>query len=433
MVHFAGYTPAFSPVGLRVTASRRRRRRLAHLLRGPHAPTTNGSRRAARRRAGLALGGPPPLPAVAASDRRQGQAFVRGGAQRLGIECASARSASANGRFGNRPHCIYRGFCLQGCKVNAKASPLDHPRPRRAGARGGDPRRLHGRRGSRPTPPGRCDRSDLLPRRRGALPGRRGRRGRRLLDRDSAPAAQFRQPPVPRRPRQRHSIWSGATSWCRERRRPPAGTTEEVRPTRRRRRRSSSEAFYETDPARGLRAGLRPPVRRASADRLRRARHSPRDIGGTRCGSTCAISFTGTRSARLASSCREPTTGSPSPTEPDRHGMPVAELRLLNVRQRPRHRRGGDQDHDRNAPCSRRHRGDHDRPLRPPGRRLRMAPTRERGHRRRPSLLCAVPNLYVTDGSVLPTQGSANPALTIMALAARAAEHLSATNRGWAR
>jgi choline dehydrogenase-like flavoprotein len=29
-----------------------------------------------------------------------------------------------NGVFGNRPHCIYRGFCLQGCKVNAKASPL---------------------------------------------------------------------------------------------------------------------------------------------------------------------------------------------------------------------------------------------------------------------------------------------------------------------
>jgi choline dehydrogenase-like flavoprotein len=29
-----------------------------------------------------------------------------------------------NGTFGNRPHCIYRGFCLEGCKVNAKASPL---------------------------------------------------------------------------------------------------------------------------------------------------------------------------------------------------------------------------------------------------------------------------------------------------------------------
>ena len=42
----------------------------------------------------------------------------------------------------------------------------------------------------------------------------------------------------------------------------------------------------------------------------------------------------------------------------------------------------------------------------------------------------AVPNLYITDGSVLPTQGSANPALTIMALAARAAEHLGSANRG---
>jgi choline dehydrogenase-like flavoprotein len=37
----------------------------------------------------------------------------------------------------------------------------------------------------------------------------------------------------------------------------------------------------------------------------------------------------------------------------------------------------------------------------------------------------AVPNLYVVDGSVCPTQGSANPALTIMALAARTADHLS--------
>ena len=33
-----------------------------------------------------------------------------------------------------------------------------------------------------------------------------------------------------------------------------------------------------------------------------------------------------------------------------------------------------------------------------------------------------VDRLYVVDGSVMPTQGAANPALTIMALAARAAE-----------
>ena len=33
-----------------------------------------------------------------------------------------------------------------------------------------------------------------------------------------------------------------------------------------------------------------------------------------------------------------------------------------------------------------------------------------------------VDRLYVVDGSVMPTQGAANPALTIMALAARAAD-----------
>lgn len=36
----------------------------------------------------------------------------------------------------------------------------------------------------------------------------------------------------------------------------------------------------------------------------------------------------------------------------------------------------------------------------------------------------AVSNLLITDGSVLPTQGSANPALTIMSVAARAADRL---------
>jgi choline dehydrogenase-like flavoprotein len=46
------------------------------------------------------------------------------GAEDCGIEMRVGPVAITNGRFGNRPHCIYRGFCLQGCKVNAKASPL---------------------------------------------------------------------------------------------------------------------------------------------------------------------------------------------------------------------------------------------------------------------------------------------------------------------
>ena len=52
-----------------------------------------------------------------------GDMFLRG-ALASGISAKVGPVAISNGRFGNRPHCIYRGFCLQGCKVNAKASPL---------------------------------------------------------------------------------------------------------------------------------------------------------------------------------------------------------------------------------------------------------------------------------------------------------------------
>ncbi len=52
-----------------------------------------------------------------------GEIFRRGAAA-IGLDVRVGPVAIANGRFGNRPHCIYRGFCLQGCKVNAKASPL---------------------------------------------------------------------------------------------------------------------------------------------------------------------------------------------------------------------------------------------------------------------------------------------------------------------
>jgi choline dehydrogenase-like flavoprotein len=50
-------------------------------------------------------------------------AVLREGARRCGVEMRVGPLGIANGTFGNRPHCIYRGYCLQGCKVNAKASP----------------------------------------------------------------------------------------------------------------------------------------------------------------------------------------------------------------------------------------------------------------------------------------------------------------------
>lgn len=53
-----------------------------------------------------------------------GAEVAMAGARALGIEFKVGPVAIANGSFGHRPHCIYRGLCLQGCKVNAKGSPL---------------------------------------------------------------------------------------------------------------------------------------------------------------------------------------------------------------------------------------------------------------------------------------------------------------------
>jgi choline dehydrogenase-like flavoprotein len=47
------------------------------------------------------------------------------GCTNLGIRVvAGGPIAITAGSFGDRPHCIYRGFCLQGCKVGAKQSTL---------------------------------------------------------------------------------------------------------------------------------------------------------------------------------------------------------------------------------------------------------------------------------------------------------------------
>ena len=63
----------------------------------------------------------------------------------------------------------------------------------------------------------------------------------------------------------------------------------------------------------------------------------------------------------------------------------------------------------------------------------RMATNEHDGVVNRDQQSFAIPNLYLVDGSVLPTQGAANPALTIMALAARCADRLIDTRRAGAR
>ena len=61
--------------------------------------------------------GPHPLGGV-------GDALVRG-CTKLGIRVVAGGPVAINsGSHADRPHCIYRGFCIQGCKVGAKQSTL---------------------------------------------------------------------------------------------------------------------------------------------------------------------------------------------------------------------------------------------------------------------------------------------------------------------
>lgn len=123
MVHYAGYTPRFHPSDFRT-----------HSLDGVGAdwPISYGDLRGYYEQIEAELpvagqdwpwGDPHAYPHSPHPASGNGLVALRG-ARRLGIEMRVGPVAIPNGRFGNRPHCIYRGFCIQGCKVNAKASPL---------------------------------------------------------------------------------------------------------------------------------------------------------------------------------------------------------------------------------------------------------------------------------------------------------------------
>jgi choline dehydrogenase-like flavoprotein len=123
MVHYAGYTPRFHPSDFEVYSRDGV---------GEDWPIGYGELRREYQRLELELpvsgeawpwGEPhryPYMPHPVAG----GAEMAIGGARKLGIEMKVGPVGITNGSFGNRPHCIYRGFCLQGCKVNAKASPL---------------------------------------------------------------------------------------------------------------------------------------------------------------------------------------------------------------------------------------------------------------------------------------------------------------------
>jgi choline dehydrogenase-like flavoprotein len=425
-VHFAGYTPRFHPSDFHTQSADRV---------GKDWPITYEELRpyyeaieAELPVAGQAWpwGDPHRYPHSPHPVSGLGLIFIRG-CQRVGIGVRVGPVAIANGRFGNRPHCIYRGFCLQGCKVNAKASTLITHVPD-ALAHGAEIR------------------ADCMVARVELAPDGRAR------------GVVYFHNGVERSQRARLVVVAGyaietprllLNSACS---RFPAGLgndfdlvgryvmvqgaaqtagrfAEEVRMYKAPPPEVSSEEFYETDPSKDYKRGFSiqcvGPLPITWAEHVVAEGHwgdvlreYMRDyVHWATLGVLCEFLPLPENRVTLAD-------------ERDRHGLPVARFSY--------------------SQC------DNDRKLMEAGQAkmteilqaggaeetvtikryahlvggCRMGSSREDGVVDRNLRSFAVPNLYVTDGSVLPTQGSANPALTIMALAARCADHLTSANQG---
>jgi choline dehydrogenase-like flavoprotein len=330
--------------------------------------------------------------------------------------------AITNGRFGNRPHCIYRGFCLQGCKVNAKASPLITHVPD-ALAHGAE---------IRPD----CMVARIL-----------------VDDQRRATGVTYFHEGVEHRQRARAVVVAGYSietprlllnSACRQF---PDGVAndhdlvgryvmvqgapqtagryaEEVRPYKAPPPEVSSEQFYETDRSKQYRRGFSiqgvSPLPITFAEHVAAQGHwgevlreYMRDyVHWATFGALCEFLPRPDNRVTLAA-------------ETDRHGLPVArfdysqcdnDVQLLDAARRVMedlHHAAGAEEAITIKRYAHLVGG------------CRMAADEHHGVVDAEHRSFAVPNLFVVDGSVLPTQGSANPALTIMALAARAADRMS--------
>lgn len=354
-----------------------------------------------------------------------GEIFLRGAAA-AGIDARVGPVAIPNGRFGHRNHCIYRGFCLQGCKVNAKASPLITHIPD-ALAHGAEVRadcmvsavcldsdgRASGVRYFRDGVE-RFQRARMV-----ALACYSIETPRLLL---MSAESRFPDGLLNRHGQVGHYLMvQGAPQ--------TAGRFEqEVRMYKAPPPEVSTEEFYETDPTKDYKRGFS--IQTVSPLPITYAEHVSaqghwgaalreymRDyVHWATLGSLCEFLPRYENSVTLADYT-------------DRFGLPVARFsysqcendgaledaaqskmeeilkaagatEVMTIK-RYAHLVGG----------------------------CRMAADEEHGVVDRDLRSFAVPNLYITDGSVLPTQGSANPALTIMALAARCADRLVSRSR----
>ena len=352
-----------------------------------------------------------------------GDVFITG-CEKLSIPVRVGPVAIANGRFGNRPRCIYRGFCLQGCKVNAKASPLITHIPD-ALAHGAEIR-------------AHCHVSKVLVddhtgRATGVTYFKDGIEHRQRARMVAVAGYSIETPRLlllsaSNRFKDglcnddgqvgRYVMVQGAPQ--------TAGRFEaEVRMYKGPPPEVSCEQFYETDPAKPYKRGFS--IQNVSPLPITYAEHvvaqghwgeSLREymrdyVHWASLGALCELLPLHANAVTLSG-------------EVDRHGLPVANF----------HYSMGENDKQLMAAAQTKM----EEILRAAGatetmtiRRFahlvggcRMARSPKDGVVNAEQRTFAVPNLYITDGSVLPTQGSANPALTIMSLAARVADHLTA-------
>jgi choline dehydrogenase-like flavoprotein len=356
-----------------------------------------------------------------------GEVFLRG-ARKVGITAKVGPVAITNGRFGNRPHCIYRGFCLQGCKVNAKASPLithipdalAHGAEVRADAmvtgigvdeRTGKATGVHYIHSGVP----HFQRAALV-----AVAGYSIETPRLLLNSVSRRfpdglCNDFDQVG-------RYLMVQGAPQ--------TAGRFDaEVRMYKAPPPEVSSEHFYETDPAKPYQRGFS--IQNISPLPITWAEHVAAQ--GHWGQSLRAYMSDYVHWSCLGALCEflpQPENRITLDEEKDARGLPVARFAYSQC--------------ENDKQIMQAAQGVMEQILQAAGADevitikryahlvggARMAADERHGVVDGPCRSFAVHNLYITDGSVLPTQGSANPALTIMAVAARAADHMAAGARG---
>ncbi len=420
MVHYAGYTPRFHPSDFHTYSSDGV---------GADWPIRYGDLRPYYEALEGELpvsgqpwpwGDPHTYPYHAQPVGGNGEIFLRGAAA-AGIEARVGPVAIANGRFGNRDHCIYRGFCLQGCKVNAKASPLITHVPD-ALAHGAEVRAncmvtkvvLDGDGRAAGVVYLRDGVEHFQRARMVAVAGYSIETPRLLLlsacDRfPDGLCNEFDQVG-------RYVMVQGAPQ--------TAGRfAAEIRMYKAPPPEVSSEQFYETDPTRDYRRGYT--IQNVSPLPITYAEHVAaqghwgsvlreymRDyVHWATVGALCEFLPRYENHVSLAE-------------RTDRHGLPVARFSYSQC------------DNDRKLMKAAQ--ATMETILQAAGAEevitvdryahlvggCRMAQGEQEGVVDGDLRTFAVPNLYITDGSVLPTQGAANPALTIMALAARCADRL---------